>query len=91
MKAEIIERPLPWQSQGLQQTATGYGRKLTTPYMVRVGRYWRRVYNTCFSNSGTLWIQEGDHKRVVDLWRDNDGKLQAELEPVKLKLGHGAR
>jgi hypothetical protein len=38
------------------QTATGYGRKLTTRYKVEFEGKKRRIYCTCFSNSGSLWF-----------------------------------
>jgi len=36
----------------------GYGRKICTDHMVKLegDSRWRRVYCTCFSNSGTHWI-----------------------------------
>lgn len=49
-------RPLQWQKRGLMQTATGYGRKLTTRYMAVVGKRAYRVYATCFSNCASLWV-----------------------------------
>lgn len=59
--SRISRRPLPWQVQGLQYTATGYGRKIPTDYVIQRAneRQWRRVYCTCYSNSGTLWIRVG--------------------------------
>lgn len=61
-----FDRPLWWHKQGLQQTATGYGRKLTSSRCVRLsdGRV-RRVYVTCFSNSGTAWINLSGQTFVV--------------------------
>ena len=49
---------LLWQKQGLMQTASGYGRKLTSSKMVRIKgeKVWRRVYIVCFSNSGSAYI-----------------------------------
>lgn len=40
------------------QSATGYGAKITTPYMVRLRgeTKWRRVYATCYSNCASHWI-----------------------------------
>jgi hypothetical protein len=54
---EIIGNPLPWQHKGLQQTASGYGAKLTSDRMVKLpdGRK-RRIYVTCYSNVGSSWI-----------------------------------
>ena len=50
------ESPLWWQERGLSYTASGYGRKIPTRYMVRLNGKWRRVYCAIFSNSGTLYI-----------------------------------
>jgi len=54
---ELIERPLPWQRRGLQETVTGYGAKLTSSRCVKLpdGRV-RRIYITCYSNNGSAWI-----------------------------------
>jgi len=56
--------PLWWHTAGKSQTASGYGRRLTTAHMVLVNGRWRRVYCCCFSNSGTCYIdgQGGLHK-----------------------------
>ena len=49
---------LPWQRMGLQQTRDGYGKKLTTTWMIR--RHgetrWRRVYAVCFSNAASHYV-----------------------------------
>lgn len=39
------------------QSPSGYGRKIATHYLVRLnGGPWRRVYCTCFSNVGSVWV-----------------------------------
>ena len=48
--------PLWWHDQGLQQTATGYGKKLTTPYKAFFLNRWYRVYATCCGNVASHWI-----------------------------------
>lgn len=55
---EVKDAPLWWHLKGLQQTSSGYGRKLTTTRMVRLegDTVWRRIYVTQFSNAGTAWI-----------------------------------
>ena len=53
---EVIEKPLWWQDRGLSYTATGYGKKIPTRYMVRVNNKLRRVYMAVFSNVGTAYI-----------------------------------
>lgn len=37
-------------------SATGYGARIPTQYMVRFGARWRRVYVAQFSNAGTAYI-----------------------------------
>ena len=50
------EAPTAWQLLGLQETATGYGKRLTTRYMVQHRGKWRRVYCCIYSNIGTCYI-----------------------------------
>lgn len=60
------DRPLDWQRAGLQETATGYGSKLTSTRVVRLpDSRTRRVYITCYSNVGTAWIVLGGRKWIV--------------------------
>lgn len=58
-------RPLWWHKQGLSQTATGYGSKLTSSKEVYFEGRWRRVYITCWSNSGTAWVLVKGVKYIV--------------------------
>jgi hypothetical protein len=53
---EIKEKPLWWQEKGLSYTATGYGARIPTQYIVKFNGKWRRVYCRIYSNSGTLFI-----------------------------------
>lgn len=41
-----------------QQTASGYGSKLQTSYMIQLVGHsrWYRVYCMCYSNSGSCYI-----------------------------------
>lgn len=57
-------RPLWWHEKGLIETSSGYGRKLTTAYMLQFNGRARRIYCTCFSNCGTCWITV-DGERVI--------------------------
>lgn len=63
---EVIDRPLWFHLRGLQQTASGYGRKLTSSRCVVLpdGRT-RRVYVTIFSNAGTAWIVLDGKRRII--------------------------
>jgi hypothetical protein len=53
---QIIYKPLEWQKQGLSQTASGYGKKITTSYMIMYQGRLRRIYSCCYSNSGAAYI-----------------------------------
>ena len=63
---EIIDQPLRWHLQGLSQTASGYGKALTSRHCVRLpdGRV-RRIYVTQYSNAGTAWIRLDGARRLV--------------------------
>lgn len=64
----VNDRPLPWQRAGLQQTASGYGNKLTTSRVVCLPgeRRYRRVYITRWGNAGTAWITIKGETYIVD-------------------------
>lgn len=64
-KVTYLDRPFDWQErplwfhlQGLSQTASGYGRKLTTTRVIRIHgeKVWRRVYTMIFSNAGSAYV-----------------------------------
>ena len=52
----LISDPLWHHDQGLLQTATGYGSKLSTQYKTFYNNRLYRVYCHCFSNSGSTYI-----------------------------------
>jgi len=57
MIEEWRESPLWWHMRGRQQTASGYGKRLKTSNVVRIGTVWHRVYCVCYSNCGTCYIE----------------------------------
>lgn len=63
---EIKEAPLEWQRRGLQYTATGYGKRIPTTRMARVGKRWHRIYCAIFSNSGTCYIESKGKDLIVE-------------------------
>lgn len=67
-EVEIKRKPTPRQLQGLSYTASGYGEKIPTEYMVHWRGRWRRVYCRIFSNSGTLYIRTPEGRIVVDTY-----------------------
>lgn len=50
------ESPLSWQIRGLTYTASGYGRRIPSRYMVLWEGRWRRVYVCQYGNAGTAYI-----------------------------------
>lgn len=55
-KEDLVSSPLEWQKMGLQETATGYGGKLTTTYKIHYDGKLYRLYCTCYSNNGSVWF-----------------------------------
>ena len=55
---ESKDAPLWWHLQGLSETASGYGMRLTSRTMVRTepAGKWRRVYVAQISNAGTAYV-----------------------------------
>jgi hypothetical protein len=67
ISADLKIAPLWWQEKGLQETATGYGKRLTTQYQVRFNGKWRRVYCVQYSNIGTLYIGKLSDNLIVNI------------------------
>ena len=63
---QLVYSPLPWQVRGLQQTASGYGRKLTNSNKISFEGKLYRLYTTIFSNSGSTWFTVKGKKIFVD-------------------------
>lgn len=51
----IINR-MEWQKRGLSFTASGYGARIPTAYMVKYNGRWHRVYCRIYSNVGSTYI-----------------------------------
>ena len=67
LETEVKSNPTWWQLKGLQFTATGYGPKIPTEYMVKNNGRWQRVYCAIYSNIGTLYIISGGIKLIVNI------------------------
>jgi hypothetical protein len=63
-KSELIDCPLEWQKRGLTQTATGYGRKLTTSYKILFNDRKYRIYATCYGNAASTYILTKKYGKV---------------------------
>ena len=64
--ADIIEAPMHHHKMGLSYTASGYGDKIPTQHMVKMGSRLYRVYCRIFSNVGTCYIQCKEGRYIVD-------------------------
>ena len=64
--SELISCPLSWQILGLQQTASGYGRKLVNSCKINFEGKLYRLYTTCFSNCGSTWFTVRGKKIFVN-------------------------
>ena len=65
-KKDLIYSPLEWQIKGLQQTKSGYGKKITSWYSIYFQNRKYRIYVTIYSNNGTAWFKTGNQKIIVD-------------------------
>lgn len=63
---ELIDAPLDWQKMGLQQTRSGYGRKLTMREKILFEGKQYRLYCTQFSNAGSVWFVAKGKKIFVN-------------------------
>ncbi|HNC58661.1 MAG TPA: hypothetical protein PLP33_24760 [Leptospiraceae bacterium] len=62
---DLVYDPLEWQKQGLQQTASGYGMKLTMPWKIHFNGKLYRLYCTHISNAGSVWFVSKGKKIFV--------------------------
>jgi hypothetical protein len=58
----LIERRLWWQKQNLSYTASGYGKKIPTTKMLKIGKKLYRIYCMIYSNSGSCYIEKNKQK-----------------------------
>jgi hypothetical protein len=63
---ETFIKPLWWQELGLTFTASGYGQKIPTQYMVKHDKRLKRVYTAVFSNSGMAYIIYKGQRLLVE-------------------------
>lgn len=64
-REDLIVDELYMHKNNLQETASGYGNKLTTRYKINFNGRNYRVYCRCFSNSGTCYIVTKSHGEIV--------------------------
>ncbi len=54
--SDLVDDPPDWMKQGLQQTASGYGRRLNTGRKIHYCGRLYRLYATCYSNVASVWF-----------------------------------
>ena len=62
---ELVNCPLWWHKKGWQQTESGYGRKLVSPYKIWYEGKLYRLYTICFSNCGSTYFTVNGRKIFV--------------------------
>jgi hypothetical protein len=73
-RVEILESPLPRHVRGLSFTASGYGARIPSPYLIRWKGRLRRVYVAQWGNAGTAYIgRPGAWEGTVDTWTEGAG------------------
>jgi hypothetical protein len=65
----MTREPLWWQKQGLQYTASGYGKKIPTEWVVTVGGRKSRVYMIQKGNAGSSYILKGKQMVFLHDWQ----------------------
>ena len=68
VKVEAKEKEMKHHRLGLQYTATGYGTKLPTRYMLRFDGRWYRMYSICYSNVSTEYVLIDGEKVTVQTY-----------------------
>jgi hypothetical protein len=68
MRDELVYSPPAWMSRGLQETATGYGKRLNSGLKIQFNGKLYRIYITCFSNCGTAWFTAKGKRYSVDTY-----------------------
>ncbi len=63
---ELLYDPPEWMSRGLQETASGYCKRLNSGYKISFNGKLYRLYTTIFSNNGTTWFVVKGRKIYVD-------------------------
>jgi hypothetical protein len=63
--SELVVSELPWQKRGLQETASGYGARLTSSFKIHYEGKLRRLYVTQYGNSGSHWFKTKGTKVFV--------------------------
>lgn len=61
-------------------SATGYGRKIPTQYMLRIKERWHRVYSMVYGNSGTAYVLKGGAELILETLTEHRIEMFREAE-----------
>ena len=64
-RRELIYDPPLWMARGLQETASGYGKRLNSGLKISFNGKLYRIYTTVFSNVGSSWFTVRGRKIYV--------------------------
>lgn len=64
-RSELLYDPPDWMKAGLQETASGYGKRLNSGLKINYCGKLYRIYITCFSNCGTCWFTAKGRRIIV--------------------------
>lgn len=67
----------------LHRSASGYGRKIPTQYMLKIAGRWHRVYMMCYSNSGTAYVLKGGEELILE------SATEYRMEGYERAVSHG--
>lgn len=62
------------------RSATGYGRKIPTRYMVQITKRWHRIYMMQYSNAGTAYVLKGGDELILETATEH--RLEKQMEGV---------
>lgn len=64
-RSELVYDPPEWMKRGLQETASGYGKRLNSGQKISFNGKLYRIYVTIFSNAGTCWFTTKGRRIIV--------------------------
>lgn len=64
-RSELVVDQPEWMKRGLQETASGYGKRLNSGLKISFNGKLYRIYVTIFSNAGTSWFKVKGRKIIV--------------------------
>lgn len=62
--SDLVMSELEFHKRGLSYTASGYGKKIPSPYMISFNGKLYRLYVTVYSNVGSTWFECKEHGRI---------------------------